>query len=242
MGRSPYNQDRDKTPWGELPLIGSSIKEYIKTFATEKMKLNVQMTKLRMLPPQDIFQAWLYYKYIVREAAPNPEDYFLEQYNWWTSQPTPPQAMDPNNGLPPPQNQQPGGRLPPQAIPKPGSTNRGGILNTGLAPVQNPIPTQRQERVERDTQIVQQDVNNDPNAAVTTTSVSPETAVAIRNQQQSMMQYALDLTTTTSNALSHAFNRALTSVGLSTPSETPEEKRKRLRQALMTRQGIKKKP
>lgn len=87
QGKSVFNLDPEKTPWGSHPLVGPSIHEYIRTFATEKIRLNIKMTKLRILPPDDIFTAWLYYKYVVREAEVNSEDAFIEQFNWWTSQP-----------------------------------------------------------------------------------------------------------------------------------------------------------
>lgn len=97
QGKSYYNTLPEKTPWLTKPLYKSpSVKAYIDQFADQKTKLNIKMTKLRMLPPQDIYEAWLYYKYIVREKEANPEDFFLESFNEWTSQPYDP----PSGGIP----------------------------------------------------------------------------------------------------------------------------------------------
>jgi len=88
--RNPRSKDAalaEKTPWGKKKLVGDSIDVYLKSFATSKIDLNKKMAKMRAVIPNDIWDAWLYYKYLVRDVEPNPEDLFLPEMNYWTSQP-----------------------------------------------------------------------------------------------------------------------------------------------------------
>ncbi len=84
-----------KTPWGNKKLHGKSIDIYIRSLADSKMNLTNTLTKMRAAIPNDIYDAWLYYKYIVREAELNPEDFFLPDFNKWTNQP--PNPNDPRS-------------------------------------------------------------------------------------------------------------------------------------------------
>lgn len=211
QGKSKYNTDESKTPWKTLPLVGPSIREYIKTFATEKIKLNVQMTKLRVLPPQDIFQAWLYFKYIVREMTPNPEDYFLEQFNWWTSQPVPAPTGDPNSKLAPQNLVAPSGKMP--AKPNPGYYDAGAfgtILGRSMAPAPPLVPTVREVKIEKDKLETEQDLNSGPDGSSewTTTTTSAETRAQIERDRAaaSLLKPVTDALKKTSDTLTSFFS------------------------------------
>lgn len=85
LGRSRYNANTDKTPWGAKRLVGDSIMAYLNSFVDKKFELQKALSKLKMNIPDDIQTAWLYYKFIVRGMDPDGCE-FLPEYEWLTSQ------------------------------------------------------------------------------------------------------------------------------------------------------------
>lgn len=82
LGKSEYNKDRKKTPWGQRRLVGDSINAYLNQFIDAKSLYEVELTKLMLRPPNDIMQAWLYFKYIVVPDRWLNLDYEMD-FNWW---------------------------------------------------------------------------------------------------------------------------------------------------------------
>lgn len=96
QGKSIYNVPKNanlsvkgkeylsRTPWGESPLRGPSIVEYLYQFIDKKFEFEKQLTTLKMVPPTDIVTAWLYFKYIVCPGNWLPDD-FHRDFNWWAT-------------------------------------------------------------------------------------------------------------------------------------------------------------
>lgn len=83
LGKSKFNVDKNKTPWGPRMLIGDSILAYIREFIGKKKDFEKKLVQLKITgPPMTIEHAWLYFKYIVTEADPEGTE-FLPEWNWW---------------------------------------------------------------------------------------------------------------------------------------------------------------
>lgn len=85
LGKSRWNTDPKKTPWGTRMLVGESIIVYIREFIGKKKDFEKKLVQLKVTgPPMNIEHAWLYFKYIVTEADPDGMEY-LPEWNWWTN-------------------------------------------------------------------------------------------------------------------------------------------------------------
>lgn len=85
-GLSAFNADKTKTPWGTKRLVGEDIYAYLSQFVENKFQLESYLAQLKLAPPTNIKDAWLYFKYIVAGLVPDGLDY-LPEFNWLT-QPT----------------------------------------------------------------------------------------------------------------------------------------------------------
>lgn len=102
QGKSAWNEPK-LTPWGFHPLVGDSIKKYVKDFAMKKADYVLELQKLKAdpLPPVDIDTAWIYWKYLVSPYDPRDlpaeyeylsgidDDYLPDMDYWIRMQQTP---------------------------------------------------------------------------------------------------------------------------------------------------------
>jgi hypothetical protein len=92
LGKSKYNLDKSTTPWGTRRLVSKDINAYLHMFVDKKMEFIKELTVLRAFIPQNLPDAWKYFKYCVCKKQPNHAA-FLPQFNYWTD----PNFRDPNN-------------------------------------------------------------------------------------------------------------------------------------------------
>lgn len=92
LGKSKYNLDESTTPWGSRRLVGPDINAYLHAFVEKKMEFIKHLTITRAFIPQNLNQAWNYFKYCVCKKEPNHAAY-LPQFNYWTD----PGFRNPNN-------------------------------------------------------------------------------------------------------------------------------------------------
>jgi hypothetical protein len=75
-GTSKYNT-KDATPWGKKRLVGSTIDAYREQFIVQRGEFRRKMAALRLDIPNDISDAWLYFRFIVVPTYHGVKD---EQY------------------------------------------------------------------------------------------------------------------------------------------------------------------
>ncbi len=83
LGKSKYNLDKETTPWGARRLVGKDINAYLHLFVDKKVQFIKELTVLKAFIPQNLPQAWNYFKYICCRKEPN-HAYFLPAMNYWT--------------------------------------------------------------------------------------------------------------------------------------------------------------
>lgn len=64
LGKSKFNNPR-YTPWGRKKLVGKTIDEYLTQFVEKKSDFYLYMAKLRQRIPNNIVDAWLYFRLII---------------------------------------------------------------------------------------------------------------------------------------------------------------------------------
>jgi len=92
LGKSKYNLDKETTPWGTRRLVGKDINAYLHLFVDKKIEFIKQLTIKKAFIPQNLADAWDYFKYICCKKEPNHASY-LPYFNWWTD----PNFRDPNS-------------------------------------------------------------------------------------------------------------------------------------------------
>lgn len=83
LGKSKYNWDKETTPWGTRRLVGKDINAYLHLFVEKKIEFIKQLTIKKAFIPQNLQEAWDYFKYICCRKEPN-HAYFLPAMNYWT--------------------------------------------------------------------------------------------------------------------------------------------------------------
>lgn len=84
LGKSALNTPANNTPWGNQRLVGPSINRYLHSFVDKKIEFQRKLAILGTFIPQEIGEAWLYFKYIVGQKDPIDEAY-LNDFNWWAN-------------------------------------------------------------------------------------------------------------------------------------------------------------
>lgn len=83
LGKSALN-DPTYTPWGYNKLVGKEFDVYVSQYVLSKMKFKTEITALYVKgPPQNLRDAWIWFKYIICQKPPPDQDY-LHEFNWWT--------------------------------------------------------------------------------------------------------------------------------------------------------------
>lgn len=88
MGKSQYNLNKEKTPWGTRRLDSADIRAYIEQFVDLKYEYQKKLAKLKLIPPNSLLNAWLYFKFIVMGEEPEEGCEYLPEYQW---------LLDPSN-------------------------------------------------------------------------------------------------------------------------------------------------
>ncbi len=70
LGKSKFN-DKKYTPWGKHRLVGRTIENYLTQFVEKKSDFYLYMAKLRNKIPDNIVDAWLYFRLIVMPTDSN---------------------------------------------------------------------------------------------------------------------------------------------------------------------------
>lgn len=74
---------REKTPWGRIPLAFPDVMAYTTQFVEKKADFEKKMKKLREFGPKNLNEAYLYFKYIVRNKT-RPDLAYYPDFNWVT--------------------------------------------------------------------------------------------------------------------------------------------------------------
>lgn len=74
-------KDHEKTPWGRNPLHFPDVYQYLKQFNDKRWNWRIKLTQLKAAGPTNLYEMWLYFKYIIREEPilPNNTDFLIEE-------------------------------------------------------------------------------------------------------------------------------------------------------------------
>ena len=89
LGRGE-DAEHKRTPWGRERLTAPSIIKYLTIFIEQRFDLKEKIAKLALSQPQNIYEAYLFYKYIVRAEWENlNEDEYLSVFEDFLRTPAP---------------------------------------------------------------------------------------------------------------------------------------------------------
>lgn len=97
LGKSIWNNDFKKVPWGRRKLVGRDIDVYLESIMDAKMKYDFELGKMKHLGiiPQGLREAWMYFCYVVKEMDGNAFDAYLSTWDAFYPSPLlPGQDMD----------------------------------------------------------------------------------------------------------------------------------------------------